>query len=46
MVPWLMTPFLFEMSLESAMRLLGVREGAYFEEILTTTKIMHWKIYG
>jgi hypothetical protein len=40
MIPWLMIHFLFEMSLESATRLLGVKEGASFEEILTTTKTM------
>jgi hypothetical protein len=36
----------FEMFLENAMTLLGVREGASFEEILTTKKTMCWKIYG
>jgi hypothetical protein len=46
MILWLIIPFLFEMSLESAIRLLGVREGDSFEEILRTTKTMCWKIYG
>jgi len=36
----------FEMSLENSMRLLGVKEGTTSEKILTTKKIMCWKIYG
>jgi hypothetical protein len=41
-----MIPFLFEMSLENAMKMFGVRESVSFEEILTTKKTMCWKIYG
>jgi hypothetical protein len=35
-----------KMFLENAMRLLGVREGASFEEILMAKKTMCCKIYG
>jgi len=35
----------FEMSLENSMRLLGVKKGTSFENILTTKKIICWKIY-
>jgi hypothetical protein len=38
--------FFSEMFLENAMRLLGVRKGVSFEEILMAKKIMCWKIYG
>jgi len=40
MIPWLMIPFFFEMFLENAMKLLGVRESVSFEKIITTKKTM------